>query len=126
MKREGERISKTTKKWIVIALGTLILALTYFGVIKDSYRLFYGIMCCLFSYAYVLIQTPASWTHTKSTKNLIMIVLQEILLLASALLFISIFMGPDNFRRGSLLAIGLGAVLGLATGLFRYFSHLEK
>lgn len=126
MKREGEKISKTTKKWMVIGLGTLILILTYVGVIKDSYRLFYGIMCCLFSYAYVLIQTPASWTHTKSTKNFVMLVLQEILLLISALLFISIFMGPDNFRKGSLLAIALGVVLGAVTGTFRYFSHLEK
>lgn len=124
MRREGEMMSRTTKKWIVIALGTAILALTYLGVIKDVYRLYYGIMCCLCLYAYVIIGTPVSWDHPKGFKSWANMYLQESLRIASLLLFVSIFMGPEDFKEGTLLAIGLGLVLGLAVGTIRYRTHI--
>lgn len=126
MRREGERISRTTKKWLVIALGTVILALTYFGVIKDVYRLYYGIMCCLFLYAYAIVGTPVSWDHPKGIQSWGKMYLQESLRIVSLLLLVSIFMGPEDFKKGTLLAVALGFVLGLAVGTIRYKTHLEK
>ncbi len=119
-------MSRTTKKWCVIALGTVILLLTYLGVFKNVSSLYYGIMCCLFLYAYVLIQTPSSWSHEKGVKSCIMMILQEGLRLISILLFLSIFIGGDDFKQGSLLSIIIGLMFGIVIGFIRYKTHLVK
>jgi len=119
-------MSRTTKKWCVIALGTVILILTYLGVFKNAASLYYGIMCCLFLYAYILIQTPASWDHEKGLKSCIMMILQEGLRLISILLFISIFIGGDNFKQGTLYSILIGLGFGLVIGFIRYKTHIAK